>query len=193
MGCGFDTIVWFMATISSALQSAGTLWDVLTGPPADSTAIILPETDTRVTYGQLRAQIQEMAGALAALDVKPGERVATSLPNGLAAIVSFVAASMAGTAAPLNPGYRQEEVEFYLEDTSAKLLLVPAEGHDDVSIAMALSRANHRLSVTERIRRFILADEPFAIENEQLTPSLKIRRHVIRGVYGERLDALYKG
>ncbi|MFM2125988.1 MAG: hypothetical protein RL328_2439, partial [Acidobacteriota bacterium] len=124
-----------MATISSALQSAGTLWDVLTGPPAESTAIILPETDTRVTYGQLRAQIQEMAGALAALGVKPGERVATSLPNGLAAIVSFVAASMAGTAAPLNPGYRQEEVEFYLEDTSAKLLLVPAEGMDDAKAA----------------------------------------------------------
>ena len=41
-------------------------------------------------------------------------------------------------------------------------------------------------------RRFVLADEPFAIENEQLTPSLKIRRHVIRGVYSERLDALYK-
>jgi long-chain acyl-CoA synthetase len=46
--------------------------------------------------------------------------------------------------------------------------------------------------VIERIRRFIAADEAFAIENEQLTPSLKIRRHVISDVYGERLDALYK-
>jgi long-chain acyl-CoA synthetase len=52
---------------------------------------------------------------------------------------------------------------------------------------------NKDLSVTERIRRFVLADEPFTIENEQLTPSLKIRRHVIRKVYGERLDALYRG
>jgi len=48
------------------------------------------------------------------------------------------------------------------------------------------------LSVTERVRRFILADAPFAIENEQLTPSLKIRRHVLRAAYGDRLDALYK-
>jgi len=46
--------------------------------------------------------------------------------------------------------------------------------------------------VIERIRRFIVADEPFTIENEQLTPSMKIRRHVIGQVYGERLDALYK-
>jgi hypothetical protein len=32
-----------------------------------------------------------------------------ALPNGLPAIVSFLAASMAGTVAPLNPGYREEE------------------------------------------------------------------------------------
>ncbi len=57
----------------------------------------------------------------------------------------------------------------------------------------AVERVNRDLSVTERIRRFIVADAPFAIENEQLTPSLKIRRHVIRQVYGERLDGLYRG
>ncbi len=57
----------------------------------------------------------------------------------------------------------------------------------------AVERVNRDLSVTERVRRFILADAPFTIENEQLTPSLKIRRHVIRGVYDERLDALYRG
>ena len=44
----------------------------------------------------------------------------------------------------------------------------------------------------EKIRRFVLADEAFSVENEQLTPSLKIRRHVIGKVYGERLDALFK-
>jgi long-chain acyl-CoA synthetase len=56
----------------------------------------------------------------------------------------------------------------------------------------AVDRVNVDLSVIERVRRFILADEPFTIENEQMTPSLKIRRHVIGKVYGERLDALYR-
>ena len=55
-----------------------------------------------------------------------------------------------------------------------------------------VDRVNAELSVTEKVRRFILADEPFSVENEQLTPSIKIRRHVIRAAYGERLDALYK-
>jgi long-chain acyl-CoA synthetase len=56
----------------------------------------------------------------------------------------------------------------------------------------AVDRVNADLSVIEKVRRFVTADEPFTIENEQLTPSMKIRRHVISKVYGERLDALYK-
>lgn len=56
----------------------------------------------------------------------------------------------------------------------------------------AVDRANADLSLTERVRRFILADEPFTIANAEMTPSLKIRRHVIRERYQERLDALYK-
>ena len=56
----------------------------------------------------------------------------------------------------------------------------------------AVDRVNSDLSVIEKVRRFILADEGFTIENEQLTPSMKIRRHVISKVYGDRLDALYK-
>ncbi len=60
------------------------------------------------------------------------------------------------------------------------------------AIGSAVDRVNQGLSVIEKIRRFIIADEPFTIENSQLTPSLKIRRHIIREVYGERLDALYK-
>jgi long-chain acyl-CoA synthetase len=56
----------------------------------------------------------------------------------------------------------------------------------------AVDRVNSELSVIEKVRRIILADEPFSIENEQMTPSMKIRRHVISKVYGERLDSLYK-
>ena len=57
----------------------------------------------------------------------------------------------------------------------------------------AIDGVNGELSVIEKVRQFAFADEPFAIANEQLTPSLKIRRHAIRAAYGERIDALYKG
>ncbi len=57
----------------------------------------------------------------------------------------------------------------------------------------ALDRVNKDLSVIEKVRQFTFADEPFTIDNEQITPSLKIRRHKIRELYGDRLDGLYKG
>ncbi len=56
----------------------------------------------------------------------------------------------------------------------------------------AIDRVNAELSVIEKVRQFAFADEPFSIENEEMTPSLKIRRHKIRERYGERIDALYR-
>jgi len=58
-------------------------------------------------------------------------------------------------------------------------------------LSKAVDRVNAEVSVIERVRRFIIADDAFTTDNEQLTPSLKIRRHVIKNIYGERLDALY--
>ena len=59
------------------------------------------------------------------------------------------------------------------------------------ALSVAVDRVNKDLSVIEKVRRFVIADEPFTVENEQLTPSVKIRRHVLKEVYGERLDGLY--
>jgi long-chain acyl-CoA synthetase len=56
----------------------------------------------------------------------------------------------------------------------------------------AVDRVNADLSTTEKVRRVLVAEDAFTIENAQLTPSMKIRRHVIREVYGARLDALYR-
>ena len=61
------------------------------------------------------------------------------------------------------------------------------------ALGQAIERVNRDLSVIERIRRFILADGAFTIDNQQLTPSLKIRRHVLKDAYGTQLDALYRG
>ncbi len=106
------------------------LIDLIKPIPADRIAIILPETNLRVTYGALRAQVEAVAEQLAAAGITRGDRVGIALPNGLPLIVSFLAASVAGTAAPLNPAYKEDEFRFYLEDTAAKVLILPPDGLD---------------------------------------------------------------
>src|SRR5215471_15656754 len=108
-----------------------TLLEVIQQAPGPATAVILPEQGAKVTYSQLREEVQSVADSFASAGIAPGDRVAMSLPNGLDTIVCFLAASIAGTAAPLNPGYRYDEFLFYLEDTNAKLLVVPPQGGDE--------------------------------------------------------------
>jgi long-chain acyl-CoA synthetase len=57
----------------------------------------------------------------------------------------------------------------------------------------ALDRVNKDLSVTEKVRQFAFADEAFSIENEEMTPSMKIRRHKIRDRYQDQIGGLYRG
>jgi acyl-CoA synthetase (AMP-forming)/AMP-acid ligase II len=118
------------------LKSVDTLLDVLHF--ADShTAIIVPELNLHVTYDSLRRQVLEMANALASAGIRRDDAVAIALPNGLPAIVSFLAASIAGKAAPLNPAYPYEEFHFFLGDTNARVLLCPPVGAEFVRTAAA--------------------------------------------------------
>jgi long-chain acyl-CoA synthetase len=59
------------------------------------------------------------------------------------------------------------------------------------AIRKAVDRVSARLSTIERVRRIKVTPEPFSIDNEMLTPSMKIRRHVIKARYGDALEALY--
>lgn len=118
------------------LKSVNTLLDVLHF--ADShTAVVVPELGIRVTYDSLRQQVIAMADALASAGIRRGDAVAIALPNGLPAIVSFLAASIAGTAAPLNPAYPYEEFLFFLGDTRARVLLCPPVGGEFARSAAA--------------------------------------------------------
>jgi acyl-CoA synthetase (AMP-forming)/AMP-acid ligase II/thioesterase domain-containing protein/acyl carrier protein len=79
-----------------------------------------------LTYAQLWQLVQETNSQLRGFGLDRGSRVAVVLPNGpeMATVMLAVMAGM--TAAPLNPGYRQEEFEYYLKDLGANAVVVPA-------------------------------------------------------------------
>ena len=69
-----------------------------------------------------------------------------------------------------------------------------ANGRRDKIISLIqndIDTANTRLTTVERIRRFVLAEDGFTVENKRLTPTLKIRRHIIRREFRDQIDRLY--
>lgn len=119
-----------------------TISELLEAGADDAVAIAASSTETEsrppLTYGRLRAHAADMVGVLNGFGIGRNDKVAIVLPNGPDMAVAFVAIAAAATTAPLNPAYRQDEFEFYMEDLSAKALVVRA---DDDGPARAAAKA----------------------------------------------------
>ena len=90
----------------------------------------------------------------------------------------------------------QEFLENWAAENDREDIDIASLAYDDdfrAAIGAAIDRINADLSVIEKIRRFVISADPFTIENGMMTPTLKIRRHMIRNKYGDALEALYGG
>ena len=54
-----------------------------------------------------------------------------------------------------------------------------------------INKVNKNLAVIEHVRKFILIDHEFTIENSMMTPSMKVRRFAVKDKYGDQLENLY--
>ncbi|HEV7263851.1 MAG TPA: acyl--CoA ligase [Falsiroseomonas sp.] len=101
-----------------------TVAEILDRGAAPHPALRATEGRRPLTYGALRDLAGRTVAALNARGIGRGDRVAMVLPNGPEMAAAFVTVACGATTAPLNPGYRQEEFAFYIEDLRAKALLV---------------------------------------------------------------------
>ena len=53
------------------------------------------------------------------------------------------------------------------------------------------AKVNKKLSSIEQVRKFILLDEEFTIDNDMMTPTMKVKRYKVKNIYGEQLENLY--
>ena len=112
-----------------------TLNELLLSGKDDATAISAPGGKP-LTYKGLGELVHATRASLNAAGVGRNDRVAIVLPNGPEMATSFIAMTSACTSAPLNPGYRGDEFEFYLSDLNAKALVVEA-GSSSPAVAVA--------------------------------------------------------
>jgi oxalate---CoA ligase len=113
-----------------------TVSELLEAGEASRPALRAPEGRPSLSYAGLRALVGRTVEALNARGIGRGDRVAIVLPNGPEMASSFISVACGATTAPLNPAYRQEEFEFYIEDLKAKALLI-AKGMESPARAAA--------------------------------------------------------
>ena len=106
-----------------------TLRSAINGASA-STAVIVPATASSpardISYLDLVSEVSRYQAKLAALGIGRGDPVSIATVNSYEFIVAFLAAAwQRGIAAPLNPAYKQDEFEFYIEDVQSAIVLVP--------------------------------------------------------------------
>ena len=90
----------------------------------DDLIFLTSEKNEKLSYGEFKIFNEKISRQLAATNVKNSDRAAIVLPNGPLMASSFLSISSYMSAAPLNPSYKQEEFEFYLDDLKPKFLLV---------------------------------------------------------------------
>lgn len=109
------------ATTYDALRRAAELWP---GRPAIS---VMPDATrwrehTTITFGELLERVNRAANALHAMGVRRGDTVGLVAPNSEDLIVATLAAQVAGIAAPMNPGLRDEHVAELVARTGARMV-----------------------------------------------------------------------
>lgn len=101
----------------------------------DAPAVGAPDRQT-LSHEGLRDLMAGVVARLNDLGFGRGDRIAIVLPNGPEMATAFVSIAAGATTAPLNPAYREEELEFYLTDIGARALVV-AENDDGPAVAVA--------------------------------------------------------
>ena len=90
----------------------------------DDLIFLTSEKNEKISYGEFKIFNEKISRQLAAKNIINSDRAAIVLPNGPLMASSFLSISSYMSAAPLNPSYKQEEFEFYLDDLKPKFLLV---------------------------------------------------------------------
>ncbi|MEA2332442.1 MAG: long-chain acyl-CoA synthetase [Thermoleophilaceae bacterium] len=113
--------------------------DASASASADRVALVYGEE--RVTYADLADQVERLAGALAARGIGPGDPVAILLPNVPAFATAFLGVLRSGAVVvPLNPQFKEAELEFHFRECGVRAVITDADGIDSCrSVAARLS------------------------------------------------------
>ena len=134
----------------------------------DDLIFLTSEKNEKLSYGEFKIFNEKISRQLSATNIINSDRAAIVLPNGPLMASSFLSISSYMSAAPLNPSYKQEEFEFYLDDLKPKFLLVEPNSKSLAVIAaknLDIPVFEMKISDTQPLGTFELFDKETDYKN----------------------------
>jgi long-chain acyl-CoA synthetase len=115
--------------------------------------------EAALTYDEFRDAALRVAAGLRSRGVEPGDRVGMVLPNVLSFPVVFYGALLAGAAVvPMNPLLKAREIEYYLTDSGARLIVAGTQSAEPAAEAAAAVGVDS-VTVDVAMPREVMADQ----------------------------------
>jgi fatty-acyl-CoA synthase len=168
--CGTSEKPLLGLTIGDMFDEAASRWP-------DTEALVVRHDGVRLTYRELRDEVDRCARGLLALDVAKGERVGIWAPNCAEwTILQFATAKVGAILVNINPSYRTHEVEYALRQSGCRVLVTAPS-----------FKASDYLGMLRELAPELDGAEPGALES----PRLKALRCVVR-LGGEMTPGTYR-
>jgi acyl-coenzyme A synthetase/AMP-(fatty) acid ligase len=103
--------------------------------------------ESRVTYASFRRTSDRVAGGLVGMGLKKGERIVLLMPKSVEQAVIHLGIQKVGAISViLNPGFKRDEIEYFVKDSDASLLIV---GRKEEALIRSIDEKTHPSDRTE--------------------------------------------
>ncbi len=135
--------------------------------------------ESRITYSFLKTVSDRVAGGLREMGLEKGDRVILYVPKSVEAVMMHLGIQKAGgVSVILNPGFKKDEVAYFLKDSDAKIVVV---GKAEETLIRSLG--------AERLILVVETESPFS--EEKLFPSSPSRTSFPRGSLDDPAILIY--
>jgi fatty-acyl-CoA synthase len=122
-----------------------------------------------LSYGEMRRQVEALAGWLQAQGVGKGDRVALFMQNCPQFLIAFYAINRANAVmVPVNPMNRAEEFGHYIKDPETKVVICSAD------LAAIVDSANQSLPEAQRLQALLVTRYADALPESGVDPELAL-------------------
>jgi len=176
-------------------ETIGRYFDAVCARHADREALVVRHQGVRLTYGELKGQVDALACGLLRLELRPGDRIGLWSQNNVEWVLTQLAAAKAGLIlVNLNPAYRRRELEYAVRKAGCRALILAPQFKSSCYLDIIASVVPE-LALTDagsgRLRSTALPQLQWVIRlGEERTPGMLNLGDLMTGATSEELGAL---